>query len=144
MVRPFTVVGPGQRPDMAVHRGCAPRSTGAPIEVFGSLMRTRDVTDVRDVARALADLAALAVAGRPLPATLNLGTGRGHSLGAIADAVRRATRSRSDIVVVPAACDEPDHTLADTRRCAATLGYVPATDLDEVVAEQLGTLLAAA
>ncbi len=144
IVRPFTVIGPGQRPDMAVARWIGAAVAGTPIEVFGSLTRTRDVTDVRGVARALADLVALAAAGRSLPPVLNVGTGRARSLGEIVDAVRRATRSRSDVLVVPGAKDEPDNTLADTRRCAATLGYVPVTDLDEVVAEQLASVLATA
>ena len=46
--------------------------------------------------------------------------------------------------MTPPADDDPDHTLADTTRCAATLGWVPTTDLDDVVAAQLGRLRRAA
>ena len=49
-----------------------------------------------------------------------------------------------DVRVTPPADDDPDHTLADTARCAATLGWVPTTDLDDVVAAQLGRLRRAA
>jgi nucleoside-diphosphate-sugar epimerase len=144
VMRPFTVVGPGQRPDMALDRWLAAALAGRPVEVFGSLDRSRDVTDVGAVVRALAQLVELAAAGRDLPATLNLGTGTARTLGELVAAVRRAVPGAVDVVVTPRRDGDPDHTLADTKRCAATLGWVPTTDLDDVVAAQLGSLRAAA
>jgi len=140
IVRPFTVVGPGQRRDMAIDRWLRAALTGRPIEVFGSPARSRDVTDVRDVAAALADLAAAAMRGRPLPSVVNLGTGRARTLGELADAVGRAVPGSRILGIVADGEPEPDHTLADTRRCASTLGRVPSTDLDAVVAAQLAAL----
>jgi nucleoside-diphosphate-sugar epimerase len=140
VVRPFTVVGPGQRRDMAVDRWLRAALAGRPIEVFGSPARSRDVTDVRDVARVLADLAEIAADGRRLPDVVNIGTGRARTLADLADAVGRAVPASRVLRVVADGEPEPDHTLADTRRCAAVLGYVPATDLDAVVAAQLDVL----
>lgn len=144
VLRPFTVVGPGQRPDMALDRWLAAAVAGRPIEVFGSLQRTRDITDVGAVVRAIAQLVELAIDGRELPAALNLGTGTARTLDELVAAVVRAIPAHVDVVVTPRRDDDPDHTLADTTRCAATLGWVPSTDLDEVVAAQLGSLRAAA
>lgn len=140
VVRPFTVVGPGQRPDMAIDRWLRAAAAGRPIEVYGRSDRSRDVTDVRDVTRALAGLVVLARGAAALPAVLNLGTGRARTLGELAGAVRRAVPGSRVVHVTPAAAPEPDHTLADTRRCVAVLGFVPATDLDEVVDAQLAGL----
>ena len=53
VLRPFTVAGEGQRPDMALARWIAAVRAGRPMRVLGSPERTRDVTDVRDVVRAL-------------------------------------------------------------------------------------------
>jgi nucleoside-diphosphate-sugar epimerase len=144
VVRPFTVVGPGQRPDMALDRWLSSAVAGRPVGVFGSLERSRDLTDVGAVVRALTQLVELAAAGRELPATLNLGTGTARTLGELVAALRRAVPGPVDVVVTPRHGDDPDHTLADTTRCAATLGWVPTTDLDDVVAAQLGSLRAAA
>ena len=87
VVRPFTVVGPGQRPDMALSRWIEQARRGQPLEVYGSLDRRRDVTDVRDVARALAALIEVP------PSTVNLGTGivadAGRAGGRGAPGVRR-------------------------------------------------------
>jgi nucleoside-diphosphate-sugar epimerase len=140
VVRPFTVVGPGQRPDMALDRWLRAALAGRPIEVYGDLGRSRDVTDIRDVTRALADLARRAADGGALPDVVNLGTGRARTLGELAGAVRRAVPGSRVVHVDPGGEPEPDHTLADTARCVATLGYAPAADLDAVVAAQLDAL----
>lgn len=140
VVRPFTVVGPGQRPDMALDRWLRAALAGRPIEVYGALDRSRDVTDVREVTRALADLVAMAAGGTPLPDVLNLGTGRARTLGELAGAVQQAVPGSRLVRVASGGEPEPDHTRADTRRCTATLGYAPATDLDDVVAAQLDAL----
>ncbi len=84
VARPFTVVGEGQRPDMALALWVAAARAGAPLRVFGSLDRRRDLTDVVDVARALRVLAERAPVG-----VVNLGTGRSRRLGELVEAVAR-------------------------------------------------------
>jgi nucleoside-diphosphate-sugar epimerase len=144
VLRPFTVVGPGQRPDMALDHWIRAALERRPVEVFGGLHRSRDVTDVRAVVDAIAQLIDHAASGAALPDVVNLGTGRARSLGELLDAVRRTVGGPLEVRVTSPAADDPDHTLADTTRCAATLGWVPTTDLDDVVAAQLGRLRAAA
>lgn len=133
VARLFTVGGAGQRPDMALARWLEAVRAGQPVEVYGSLARRRDVTDVRSAVEALARLAA-----RQAPATVNLGTGRPHSLAEILDAVGAATGSAPRVRVMPAGEEEPEATLADTRRCERLLGTVPTTDLTELVRWQTG------
>ena len=142
VVRPFTVVGPGQRADMALDRWLRAALAGRPVEVYGSLERSRDITDVRAVTTALTDLVALAVANRVLPDAVNLGTGRSRRLGELVGAVRRAVPGSRVVHVEPGGEPEPDHTLADTGRCHAVLGYALSTDLDDVVEAQLAALAA--
>jgi len=132
VVRPFTVAGEGQRPGMALARWLAAARAGDPLTVLGSPARTRDITDVRQVAAALADLA-----GSGLRGTVNLGTGVGRSLADLADAVSRVVGVDVNTSVVPAQHVEVSHTLADTRLLRRTIGWVPSTDLDELVLRQL-------
>ncbi|HTE73146.1 MAG TPA: NAD(P)-dependent oxidoreductase [Actinomycetes bacterium] len=132
-VRPFTVVGEGQRPDMAVARWLAAAYADRPLEVFGSLERTRDLTDVREVARVLATLAE---PGCAPTGVLNVGTGRPHTLAEVVEAVAEATGRTARIRVTPAAAVEPADTWADTARLRAVVGFVPRTDLREVVRRQ--------
>lgn len=137
VVRPFTVVGDGQRPDMALHRWVSAALRGEPLTVLGSLTRTRDLTDVRDVAAALVDLALLAPGG-----SVNVGTGRAVTLGAMVEAVADATGTSSALRVVPAGLEEAPDTLADVSRLVALTGRRPSTDLADVVARVRDDVLA--
>lgn len=139
VVRPFTVVGEGQRPDMALSRWVDAALAGRPLEVFGSLERTRDLTDVREVARTLAALADPSVAPT---AVLNVGSGRPRSLGEIVDAVAAATGTRPVTRVTRAAEVEPADTWADTDALRRVLGVVPTTDLADVVRRAAETQVA--
>ena len=133
VARPFTVAGEGQRPDMALARWLAAAREGRPLQVYGSLHRRRDVTDVGQVARALVGLA-----GRAEPGPVNIGTGVGHTLADLVDAVGATLGVRPEVEVVPAAEDEVPETLADTDRLRGLLGWVPRTDLPGLVRRQAG------
>lgn len=132
VVRPFTVAGEGQRPGMALARWIAAARAGRPLPVLGSLERSRDITDVRQVATALVDLASCGLRG-----TVNLGTGKGHSLGELVAAVSRVLGVEVRTTVSRAQPVEVSHTLADTRRLCRAIGWVPRTDLDALIARQL-------
>lgn len=132
IVRPFTVAGEGQRPDMALSIWLAAAVAGRPLRVLGSPERTRDVTDVRQAARALVDLTGM-------PGVVNLGTGRGHTLRAMAAAVATVTGTDVALVVEPASGAEPHDSLADTRRLRSLIGWTPETDLLDVVRRQHAT-----
>lgn len=135
VVRPFTVLGEGQRADMAVARWAREARTTGAVTVLGDPQRTRDFTDVRDVARVLAALARLAPAG-----TVNLGTGRGHNLAALAAAVSTAVGITPQLHVVPAGEAEVAHTRAHTAALQRLVGFVPHTDLPDVVARSVASL----
>jgi nucleoside-diphosphate-sugar epimerase len=127
VARPFTVIGEGQRPDMALSRWIAAARQGRPLRVLGSLDRTRDFTDVRDVARALAAL-------RGASGVVNIGAGSPHRLGDAVDAVGTVLGAEPVVEVVPAAPEEVPDTWADPSRLAELTGIVPVTDLVDAVA----------
>lgn len=131
VLRPFTVAGEAQRPDMAISRWLAAAVAGEAVTVLGSLDRVRDVTDVRDVAEGL-----VRAAEREVDTVCNLGTGRVHRLWEVIDAVTAVTGRRPPVRVVPAGTEEVPATRADTRRCARLLGFVPHTDLHALVVRQ--------
>jgi nucleoside-diphosphate-sugar epimerase len=128
VVRPFTVVGEGQRADMALSRWAAAARAGHPLRVFGSLERTRDFTCVREVARGLA-----ALVHRGATGLVNLGSGSPRTLGDVVQALSAALAVDIDLQVEPAAHYEVADTWADPRRFEALAGFRPQTDLDDVV-----------
>lgn len=134
IARPFTVAGEGQRPDMALARWIAAARSGRPLRLLGSPSRTRDVSDVRQVVRAL-----IALAGSSAQGPVNVGTGHGHSLARLVAAVANALQVEVRTQVVPAGPAEVSDTRADTTRLRRLIGWVPETDLDRLVARQVAT-----
>lgn len=129
VVRPFTLLGAGQRADMAVSLWAEAIRAGRPVSVLGSLARTRDLTCARQAARALRELAVMGATG-----TVNLGGGRPRTLADLLGAVERAVGARATVRVRPAPPREVSGTWAHTGRLATLLGWVPETDLDDAVA----------
>jgi UDP-glucose 4-epimerase len=86
VVRPFSVYGPGVREGFAV-RGFAEqvRRKADPVEIWGDSGQVRDFIHVSDVAAAVA-----AIAREGIDGPVNLGTGRGTSLRALAWMMARA------------------------------------------------------
>jgi nucleoside-diphosphate-sugar epimerase len=139
VARPFTVAGEGQRPGMAVSRWIAAVHEGRPLSLYGSPRRSRDITDVRDAARALAGLGAAGARG-----LVNIGTGVGHTIERIATAVCTALGVPPRFVMEPGHPAEVEHTLADTTRLRGLIGWVPHSDLDALVARQVEATLVGA
>lgn len=137
-VRPFTVAGEGQRPDMALAQWIAAAVAGRPLRVLGSPDRTRDVTDVRQAAEAF-----VALVERGAGGVVNVGTGVGHRLKDLVAAVALVVDRDVRTCVVPADPAEATDTLADTRLLRRLAGFVPETDLRSLVARQVAATLPA-
>lgn len=132
VARPFTVAGEGQREDMAISIWIRAALAGRPLRILGSPDRTRDVTDVRDVVEGLVRMAEV---DRDL--VVNLGTGVGRSLREMATTVASTVGAPLHVVTESASDEEVPATLADVSRCRTELGFVPRTDLQELVSRQL-------
>lgn len=137
VIRPFTVAGEGQRPDMAFSIWLEAARVGLPIKVFGAETRSRDITDVRHVIEGL-----VRAGERRVNDTVNLGTGVGHRIIDMARGLLAASGLEGTIVSEPAPSEEVGVTLADTSRCRELLGFVPETDLPELLRRQIDATLA--
>ncbi|MGH8777375.1 MAG: NAD-dependent epimerase/dehydratase family protein [Jiangellaceae bacterium] len=132
VARPFTAVGEGQRPDMAIARWVAAARTGQPLRILGGLDRTRDFTDVREVARALTALVGAT-------GVVNVGTGRPRTLGEAVETVRAVVGVEPVVTVAPAAPEEVRDTWADTSRLAELTGLSLRTNLLDAVSRAAAT-----
>ena len=109
------------------------------VELFGTDYPTADGTAVRDYIH-VADLAdahvrALAhlLAGRA-SASLNVGTGRGHSVREVVNAVQLVMRKSVPTRNAPRRPGDPPALIADPRRASAVLGWQPRIpDLETIV-----------
>ena len=100
---------------------------GDDLTVFGDGSQTRDFVHVTDVARAnLLALTAPAAAHR----TLNVGSGRGTTVLALAAMLRARLRPDAAVHHEPARAEELTHSVADISAARGALGYEPETDLE--------------
>ncbi len=128
--RLFTVYGPRQRPEMAIHLFARLALAGAPIRRFGDGNSERDYTYVGDIVSGL-----LAALDRPEGfAVYNLGGARPVTLNQLLDGIARAFDVTLRIEQAPDQPGDVPVTWADTSLARERLGYAPQVDLDEGLA----------
>ncbi|MGD8376837.1 MAG: GDP-mannose 4,6-dehydratase [Acidobacteriota bacterium] len=126
-LRFFTVYGPSQRPEMAIHRFVRQIDAGEPLTMFGDGSTRRDYTYVDDIVRGV--LAALdRVEGFRI---YNLGESRTVSLAELVAALGQAVGTEPRIERRPDQPGDVRVTYADISRAREELGYAPRVDLEE-------------
>jgi len=110
-----------------------------PFTVFGDDYPTHDGTCVRDYVHvedlASAHLAALRALLNGWPGEpVNLGSGGGHSVLEVLQAVR-SVAGGGDVTIQPRRPGDPPSLVADTRRAKEVLAWQPARSLQEMIAD---------
>jgi UDP-glucuronate 4-epimerase len=131
-LRLFTVYGPRQRPDLAIHKFTKLIAAGQPIELFGDGSTSRDYTWVGDIVDGI--VAALDQQGRDaLPAyrVYNLGGSQTTTLRELVDMIAAALGCAPRIEWKPEQQGDMKRTLADISRAQTELGYAPKMPIAE-------------
>ncbi|OGU03813.1 MAG: hypothetical protein A2W29_03200 [Gemmatimonadetes bacterium RBG_16_66_8] len=130
VLRLFSVYGPGQRPDQAVHRFVRAALARGPVERYGGGDSARDYTHVHDVTRGI--LAALRhTRGPGVPClVVNLGSGRATILNALLQMIGEVLGPLRVSPVESHPADVPV-TLADIALARQVLGYAPRVPLEQ-------------
>jgi UDP-glucuronate 4-epimerase len=123
-LRYFTVYGPRQRPDLAIHQFTRRIYTGQPIEQFGDGTTRRDYTYIDDVIQGT--MAALKYGG-PLFDIFNLGESDTIQLKDLIAAIENALEKKAKINRLPEQPGDMPLTCADISKGRKLLGYNPAT-----------------
>ena len=133
-LRYFTVYGPGQRPDMALHRLIEAARNGTPFPLYGDGRQLRDFTYVDDVVAA--NLAA--VSADPPPGTVvNVAGGSSTSMREVVELIGELVGRPVLIDTQPPQPGDVLATAALTRAASQVLGWEPHTDLRTGVARQV-------
>jgi UDP-glucuronate 4-epimerase len=129
-LRFFTVYGPRQRPDLAIHKFARLMLAGRPIPVFGTGGTSRDYTFIDDVVNGIRG--AMDYTGSAYE-VINLGNTRTVSLSEMIAGLERATGTAAQIDRQPEQPGDVPQTWADVEKARSLLGYRPATPYDQGV-----------
>jgi len=127
----FTVYGPRQRPDLAIHKFVRLLQAGQPIPVFGDGSTARDYTFVLDTVDGIARGVAYLLAQQNVYETINLGNNQPVPLLALIKAIGEAVDVTPHLEFLPMQPGDVDITYADISKAQRLLGYQPQTSLAE-------------
>jgi Nucleoside-diphosphate-sugar epimerases len=127
-LRYFTVYGPRQRPDLAIHQFTRRIFAGQPIDQFGDGTTQRDYTYIDDIIQGT--MAALDYDG-PLYDVFNLGESQTIQLNDLILAIENAVEKKAQINRLAEQPGDMPRTYADISKAKKLLGYNPTTKLSE-------------
>jgi len=126
-LRFFTVYGPRQRPDLAIHKFTRLISAGKPVPFFGDGSTSRDYTFVEDTVSGI--VASIEKIDRFR--IYNLGGSSPISLTELITELEKAIGKKAILDKKPAQPGDVERTYADLSRSSKELGYSPKISISE-------------
>lgn len=130
-LRFFTVYGPRQRPDLAIHSFTRRIMAGEPVPFFGDGTAERDYTYITDTVQGVlgaVDRTRTSAAGHEV---FNLGESAVTSLSALVRLIESAVGRKAVLERLPAQPGDVRRTLADISKARAHLGYAPSVQVGD-------------
>jgi UDP-glucuronate 4-epimerase len=127
-LRYFTVYGPRQRPDLAIHQFTQKIHAGKPIDQFGDGTTRRDYTYIDDIIQGT--MAAFKYDG-PMFDIFNLGESETIQLRDLIAGIENALGEKAKINRLPEQPGDMPVTYADISKARKLLGYNPSTRLSD-------------
>ncbi len=126
-LRFFTVYGPRQRPDLAIHKFARLIASGRPIPVFGDGLAERDFTYIDDILQGV--LAAIDYDATPFE-VINLGESQTITVNRMIELLEDALGQKAVIDRQPPQPGDMPRTHADISKAARLLNYKPTTPVE--------------
>lgn len=127
-LRFFTVFGPRQRPDLAIHKFAKLIDSGKPIEVFGDGTSKRDYTYVADIVSGITASMEVPFSGYEI---LNLGRSEPVVLMDMIQLIEKYLGKKAKLVHKEFQTGDMPYTYANTDRARKLLGYEPTFSFEE-------------
>ncbi len=126
-LRFFTVYGPRQRPDMAIHKFTRLIATGAEVPMFGDGAMKRDYTFYTDILQGI-----LAAMDKEMGFEIfNLGEANTVELRYLISLIEKSLGMKAKIKETPKQPGDVEITYADVSKSRRMLGYHPTTPIEE-------------
>ncbi|MBK9419595.1 MAG: SDR family NAD(P)-dependent oxidoreductase [Flavobacteriales bacterium] len=138
VLRFFTVYGPRQRPDLAIHSFFRKIDQGLPIQQFGDGGTQRDYTHVDDIVTGMRGAMDRHLQGPDEQGAFdifNLGNSRTVALRDLIGSIERQLGRKALLEVLPEQAGDVRETHADVEKARAGFGYSPVTELADGLAD---------
>ena len=126
-LRYFTVYGPRQRPDMAIHKFVKAILNNEEITVFGDGTQTRDFTYIDDAVEANI----LAAESDSVGEVFNIGGGSRISVNELIKKMEDITEKKARVKYVEKQKGDVRDTWADVSKAKKELGWMPKVEIEE-------------
>jgi UDP-glucuronate 4-epimerase len=134
LLRYFSVYGPGQRPDMGLHRFIESALTESQISIFGDGSQRRDFTYVDDIVRATI---AAATTSLPSASVLNIAGNSPASVSEVLELISSSTGAELNVKYLPAQPGDVQVTGGAIERALEALPWQPEVPLSEGIRRQV-------
>ncbi|MEI6321963.1 MAG: NAD-dependent epimerase/dehydratase family protein [bacterium] len=128
-LRFFTVYGPGQRPDLAIHSFTDAIEHARPIKQFGDGTTRRDYTYIDDIVQGILGALAYVQGEEARFEIFNLGENETTTLASLISAIEQALGKKAIIERLPEQKGDMPLTAADITKARTLLGYSPKTPI---------------
>lgn len=129
-LRFFTVYGPRQRPDLAIHKFVSLIDNDEPITLFGDGESRRDYTHITDIVSGVSAALDYATSDQVLE-TVNLGGGQPISVLGLVKLLEKYLGKTASIEWLPAQTGDVRQTSASIDKASRLLDFQPRVSLDE-------------
>jgi UDP-glucuronate 4-epimerase len=130
-LRFFTVYGPRQRPDLAIHAFTRKMVEGQTLTLFGDGSQSRDYTYCDDIIAGVLAAIRWTETGPLGVETFNLGGSRSITTGDMLAEIASALAIKPRVQWAPMQPGDVQRTAADLTKSSAVLGYAPKTPFPE-------------
>lgn len=127
-LRFFTVYGPRQRPDLAIHKFIEKINKSEPIQLYGDGTSSRDYTYIDDI---VSGISAAVKYDQSLYEIINIGSGRSITLLEMINTIENALHKKAVIQFVEKQMGDVERTCADISKAETLLGYHPKTSFQQ-------------
>lgn len=136
-LRYFTVYGPRQRPDMAIHKFIKAILNEEEITIFGDGTQTRDFTFVQDAVSANILAAESKIAGE----IFNIGGGNQITVNNLIKEIENITRKNAKIIYIEKQKGDVEDTCAGTVKVKQLLGWEAKVSISQGLDDYLNWLI---
>jgi len=136
IIRPFSVYGPGQRPDMAIHKFLTAIKNEQTIQIYGDGEQIRDCTFVED----LVNLNMSLIENWQKNEIFNVSGGTSISINEIINICESVVGKKAKITHLPQLRGDQFKTQADCTKASLLLNYKPETAILDGIRKQYAHL----